>query len=736
VFLLFGFMLIGGIGAAIYIYLTPKTYQAQAIIKSMQSNSSEVLADAELLRSPKTIEHAIQSQGLNVEYYQTQWHRKTALYENRPFTATYRIKDKQFYKQNFSFQPEGEKTYAINYNLGTETQHKRGNYSEPLDLGFIELTIEKTPYINLINENDEISFNILSDKALAEKISEQHLNCTAKSGNLIEINCFDQNPVVAYKMANSIANGYGTTGHLAHESLSLANVELINNQLSRVSQELDAAQQEMSKFQVENNAYEIPQQAGAVLNTISQLQIQKVETDMQLAALDNLSDYLRKNRNVNTISPEYGTITDIIYTETYLKLNDKVAERQQLKEQGADVSKVDREISSLKDMLAESIRNTRKKLVIKQETLSNALASAKSRIQYLPEAEGKLQQLNRNIYLYNKLYDFLIQKRAEAMVDAPVLPATSYIVQEAKIPTHPFSPQPYQILTIGLLAGLIAGLLLIHIKPYLKITISNRKDLQSITDIPFLANISNQVSASYQMEEFMTLSTKILMIGNKSKVHTITVTSAFAGDGKSIIAENLAQSLGRLGKKVLLVDMNPINPTLKQNLIAEEGEASSNMADLYHDHKNLHQAVHITDYQNVDLLTAGYLEHGINTLLVSDKTGNILDDMKSLYDFVIFDTPETSNYMDAVPLMKMSDLSLFVVKADKTTFNHLEQAEVIKNDFQIDNVYIVLNGIHHTMNHSGLQTSGKIKRIRKQVNASAEIKLMPRMLKKAALWFY
>jgi len=190
----------------------------------------------------------------------------------------------------------------------------------------------------------------------------------------------------------------------------------------------------------------MPQQAGAVLNTVSQLQIQKVEADMQIAALDNLSDYMRKNRNVNTISPEYGTITDIIYTETYLKLNDKVAERQQLLEQGADLSKVDKEISSLKEMLAESIRNTRKKLTIRQETLAAAIVSAKDRIQNLPQTEEKLQQINRSIYLYTKLYDFLIQKRAEAMVEAPVLPPSSYILNEAKMPTAPISPNAAKVL--------------------------------------------------------------------------------------------------------------------------------------------------------------------------------------------------------------------------------------------------------------------------------------------------
>ncbi|HRB41014.1 MAG TPA: AAA family ATPase, partial [Bacteroidia bacterium] len=310
------------------------------------------------------------------------------------------------------------------------------------------------------------------------------------------------------------------------------------------------------------------------------------------------------------------------------------------------LSKVDKEISSLKEMLAESIRNTRKKLTIRQETLAAAIVSAKDRIQNLPQTEEKLQQLNRSIYLYTKLYDFLIQKRAEAMVEAPVLPPSSYILNEAKMPTSPISPNAAKVWSLALLASLLFGALVTAVKPLLKIKISNRKDLQKFTDIPFIANIEAGGKNHDFSESFMTLCTKILMLGNKQPVQMITITSAKAGEGKTTVAENLAKAMGKLGKKALLIDMNPINPSLKNTLGNEEENSFAQVID---DDKNLHQAVQITNYENVDLLSAGYLAHGVNTLLINDKTGNILADMKTLYDYVIFDTPETSNYMDAVP---------------------------------------------------------------------------------------
>lgn len=358
--LFLGCLLAGSVGASAYLFLIPKVYESQAILKNIDPDKQSTSIAAEMIRSPKTIEQSVKGMGLNVEYFVTKNFQTSECFDNKPVKISYNLKDESFSQQCFSLQRDGEKTYILEYEDQAGHQQKRGSYNEMLDLGSLAVTIEKTPYLNLLDDKDEVSFTIYSDRSLANKIAEQNLSCTIEDGGVIKLNSQSTNPAKAYRIASAVSKGYGNAGQKANESHSIANVQLINNQLDRVSQELDNAQRELSYFQSANNAYEMPQQAGAVLNTVSQLQIQKVEADMQIAALDNLSDYMRKNRNVNTISPEYGTITDIIYTETYLKLNDKVAERQQLLEQGADLSKVDKEISSLKEMLAESIRNTRK----------------------------------------------------------------------------------------------------------------------------------------------------------------------------------------------------------------------------------------------------------------------------------------------------------------------------------------------------------------------------------------
>ncbi len=738
---LFFCLCLGAIGAMLYQYYNPAIYQAQATIKTVDAtsnnNSNKADSDAEKIRSRKLLEKAVTNLDMNVEYTATRLLHKTELNGNSPIRVQYSIQEKGFYSQPFQINVTNDNQFTLLYNAGNIPMERSGGFDKEIDLGFITLIVSKTSAFDAaaFNGLDKYGFTIYSNAALAEKYSNKNFNAQPvhDNSNVIKITYKDENPTRAYQLVNAVAHTYGTSESFNNDELVKANIQQINSQLAHVSDELDGAQKAITDYKMNNNIFDLPQQAGATLNTLGQLQVQKVDVDMQLAALDNMSEYLRENRHVNSISPEYGTINDLIYTETYLKLNDKAAERQQLKEQGADLTKVDKEIDALKDMLAESMRNTRKKLAVKQETIAGAIAVNKARMQSMPETESELQQLNRNVYLYTKLYDFLIQKRAEAMVAAPVVSAASYIIEDAVIPTTPISPSPVSIWVCALASAFALGISYLFVRSKTKSKISNREELQRVTSIPFIANIENTGRMGYMQEPYMNLCTKILLMSQKQEIKMVTVTSTQQGEGKSTVAQNLARSFASLDKKVLLVDMNPVNPTLET---AFDVKVENTMSDIYQNKTHLHEAINITAIPNVDLLTAGQLQKGINTLLVSTKTGNIIDEIKKLYDIVLFDTPEVSNYMDAIPLMKSSDLNLYVVKANTTSQELISQAEMIKNDYQIDNMFFVLNAMTENKNYAGAETTGRFRVLKGQQQAEAEIRLVPRMLKKAALWFY
>lgn len=215
----------------------------------------------------------------------------------------------------------------------------------------------------------------------------------------------------------------------------------------------------------------------------------------------------------------------------------------------------------------------------------------------------------------------------------------------------------------------------------------------------------------------------------------ITITSSVSGEGKTHIASNFSKAFAAMDKKVLVIDMNPFNPEIAEHF---DVSPERNLTDVLDGKCDIHDAVSLTSYPNLDVLTSGNLTAGVNSLLASRKRNDIFTDLRKHYDLIVIDTPGTSNHIDAIPMMKISDLNLYVVRANTTRKQSVITAGTIKSDYEIDNMYFILNSVTISKTNNG---SGKAYRGRHQKRvisreAKVDREIVPSFLRKIALWFY
>ena len=65
--------------------------------------------------------------------------------------------------------------------------------------------------------------------------------------------------------------------------------------------------------------------------------------------------------------------------------------------------------------------------------------------------------------------------------------------------------------------------------------------------------------------------------------------------------------------------------------------------------------------------------------------------------------------------MKWSDLNLYVVKADSTREELIANAEMVKEEYRLQEVYFVLNGMNEKRNHTGYLNQKSFKSKRKKL---------------------
>jgi polysaccharide biosynthesis transport protein len=176
----------------------------------------------------------------------------------------------------------------------------------------------------------------------------------------------------------------------------------------------------------------------------------------------------------------------------------------------------------------------------------------------------------------------------------------------------------------------------------------------------------------------------------------VAVTSALPGEGKSMVASNLASSFSQLGKKVLLVDLDLRRPT-QHNLHgifqekgfltwARAGSPAGNLADL----AGLLGIRRLVD--GTELLCAGGVESQPSQFLVSEAMQQLIGELRSAYDLIILDTPPAAVFQDALMIARYATARLLVAREGVAPVAQVKQ--VIEDFAKAGHAFkgVVLNG--------------------------------------------
>ncbi|WP_167553142.1 CpsD/CapB family tyrosine-protein kinase [Evansella clarkii] len=184
-------------------------------------------------------------------------------------------------------------------------------------------------------------------------------------------------------------------------------------------------------------------------------------------------------------------------------------------------------------------------------------------------------------------------------------------------------------------------------------------------------------------EEFEYIKQNIEFLSYERGCSTILVTSPEPGDGKSSIAANLAISLAKTGKKVLLIDSHIKNPSL-HSLFGFKNTAG--LVNILSDQKTLEETVNKTPIENLKVLTSGPLPYDTAKLLKSSKMDDLLKKASFQFAYVVIDTPSILDDSTAKILSAKCDGSILVLKNGKTEDSIALEA---KNALELSNARIL-----------------------------------------------
>ena len=145
----------------------------------------------------------------------------------------------------------------------------------------------------------------------------------------------------------------------------------------------------------------------------------------------------------------------------------------------------------------------------------------------------------------------------------------------------------------------------------------------------------------------------------------IGVTSTFAGEGRSVVASNLALLLASSNKRVLLIDADLHCRMLTRAFSREDRPGL--IEALRNDKDSFARQITIEKRTKLHFLPIGHIRNGKAVSLWADEMRRVLDEAAKVYEYVIFDLPSFGNAGDIRSAAHFVDGFLLVIGWGMTT---------------------------------------------------------------------
>lgn len=618
----------------------------------------------------------------------------TAPYTGKPFTITV-LNDSIYEIESEAFGIKGRQKFNQTY------QHKDLlfilSHNPDFDIESLPTHLRKNRYCFVINNLDHLARSYSS---------RLEVELTNRESSMLTLSIEDPVRQRGVDYINALMDEYIESDLDEKNRTATNTVRFIDDQLMGIVDTLRMAEQSLQEFRSRNQVIDISVEGSNILNQIDQLSQEKALADLQVEYSEYLMNYLNQNSDFqNVMAPSTMGINDATLTALISRLvelsNEKTSMEYSAKINNPALERLNMQIKANMETLQENVRNILENAKLKQNEVNRRIYRLNRRISDLPETERQLLNYQRKFTLQESIYNYLMQRRAEAAISQASNVPDQLIVDRARTDmATQISPKTKINYAIGLLFGLFLPFGIILLKDWLNNTVNEKTDVERRTQVPIFGTVGHNkrkemiVSLTYPRssiaESFRALRTNLQFSLHELDSKVAMITSSTSGEGKTFIALNLAGIYSVAGKRTVVVGLDLRKPTLQKymNLNNKVGVSTYIIGK-----NSLEEIVHQTKYPNLDLITSGPVPPNPAELFGTEAFKRFIEELRQTYDMVILDTPPVALVTDAMLIAQHADTSLFIIRQKYTHVAALNFVNDMAEKEHVKKLSIVINDV-------------------------------------------
>ena len=508
--------------------------------------------------------------------------------------------------------------------------------------------------------------------------------------DVLKLSFISTNPKIAKLALDNIINSYQRYEIDSKIIITSYANEKISDRLKELTIQMDIAEKKLSIYKEENGLVDT--------GDVKDLKIKQIEAISQkiLNIQDQINQYESDLLAVRLARGDVNQLTSItdlmnrseiknIYESLLSSRNNLESLRLLYTEEHPKVSKALETIKSYENQLVNIINKNIEKKTFELTNLKNSidineknLQKATKELRNLEDKESGMLQFVREVESSRKLYETFLQRVKETNEAQNLQVSNVKIIEEPISSNIPVSPNIKKNSVLAFLFSAIGVYFYLFYRDLNSATVKDPTSLEMfdsliLTNLPKV-NISRKGFHMMQMylednESAFAESirnARTIMESKFKKNKTYLITSSSPSEGKTTVAFNLALSLQK-NYKVLLIEADIRRPSVAASYYDFEIDIKKKgLSELLSGQTNFSEVVQEVPGTTLKMIGSGAKRTDLSDIVNVEKLRKFLNLLNDQYEYVIIDSPPILPVSDTLVLSQAADYIFYVTRSNVT----------------------------------------------------------------------
>jgi tyrosine-protein kinase Etk/Wzc len=511
--------------------------------------------------------------------------------------------------------------------------------------------------VEQIRANPGTKFFIVCNPRLTSILDYQDaldISERGKESGIIGLSLESEDPNLAIKTLNEIADIYVRQNIERTSAEAAKSLGFLNEQLPKVRRDLEKAEDALNAYQTRSKSVDITLETKAILDQIVSLDTNISELKLKQAEMDR--KFTREHPAYRALMTQLGELTN------------------------------------------------------KQDSLAK-------KVQSLPSTQQELLSLTRDVRVGTEIYTQLLNRSQELDVMRAGTVGNVRLIDAADVDrTKPVKPKKILIVLVATLFGAFLAVALVLLRKAINRGIESPEAIEKL-GLPVYASVPYSIlqkteeqkksrtssrtgkapsllaihhPTDLSIEALRSLRTSLHFGMLDAQNNLLMISGPSPSVGKTFVSANLAAVVAQAGQRVLLIDVDMRRGYLHELL----GVPFKNgVSDILVNRCDVATAIHKTEIEGFDFMSRGERPPNPSELLMRSSFTELLNEVSSMYDLVILDTPPLLAVTDAAIVGRQCGTSLIVARFG---LNPAREIELTINRFAQNGIKLagaIFNGV-------------------------------------------